>query len=276
MIRVLLASSLTTQSVTPRWANRAAFTTRLPEPVRYDWRRLIARRYAAERFDSASVAALPEPARRWLCHAIAPDTPLKYCVELDQHGEIKLGRWRPFRARQVLAPREGYIWAVTTGLFGLPIHGYDRLTHGTGDMHHRLLGRIPVISSSGPDHTRSAAARLVCETIWAPAAALPPEVTWEPVSHHQARMVTTFADHTYAVTITVAPTGALTRITLPRWASLGKQPYREHLFIADCHDEGTFDGYTVPTRVTAGYDDGTGRWPASAFIRQTIDAAAYH
>jgi hypothetical protein len=265
-----------TRSGTSHWANRATFRTRLPEAVRDDWRGLIARRDATERFDPAAVAALPEPARRWLCHAIAPGTPLKYCVELDQHGEIKLGRWRSFQAKQVLAPREGYIWAVTADLFGLPIHGYDRLTHGTGDMHHRLLGRIPVTSSSGPDHTRSAAARLVSETIWAPAAALPPEVTWEPVGQNEARLVTTFAAHAYAVTITVAPTGALTRITIPRWASLGKAPYREHLFVAECLDEGTFDGYTVPTRVTAGYDDGTGQWPESAFIRQTIDDATYH
>ncbi len=248
------------------------FTPRLPDTVRRDWKELVDERVAAERFDPLSVDHLPEPARRWLRHAIAPGTPLRYCVELGQHGEIKLGRWSKFRARQVLAPREGYIWAVTANLFGLPIHGYDRLTHETGDMHHRLLGRIPIVSSAGPDHTRSAAGRLVSETIWAPAAAL--DATWEPVGPHQARMVTTFSGHTYAVTITVTPTGALTRITVPRWASVGKKQFREHVFVADCHEEGTFDGYTVPTRVTAGYDDG--RWPASAFIRQTIDHAVYH
>jgi hypothetical protein len=258
-----------------RSGRRSTFTPRLPEAVRRDWQGLAAQRNATERFDPASVAALPEPARRWLTHAIAPGTPLRYRVELDQHGEIKLGSWRRFQARQILAPRDGYIWAVTTHVFGLPIHGYDRLTHGTGDMHHRLLGRIPVVSSSGPDHTRSAAARLVIETIWTPAAALAPEVTWEATGEDQTRMVTTFGGRTYAVTITVTPTGALEKVTIPRWASVDKEPYREHLFVAECHDEGTFDGYTVPVRVTAGYDDGADRWPESAFIRQTIDHASY-
>jgi hypothetical protein len=31
------------------------------------------------------------------------------------HGQIKLGRWRPFTARQVLTPPDGYIWAATAG-----------------------------------------------------------------------------------------------------------------------------------------------------------------
>lgn len=251
-----------------------AFTPRLPAGVSADWQALAAGRGATDRFDPASVAALPEPARRWLTHAIAPGTPLRYRVELDQHGEIKLGRWRPFRARQVLAPREGYVWAVTTHLLGLPIHGYDRLAHGAGDMDHRFLGRIPIVTSAGPDHTRSAAGRLVIEVIWTPAAALSPAVSWEPAGEDQARMVTTFDGHRYAVTFTVTPTGALAGVSVPRWASIGKEPYREHLFRADCHDEGTFDGYTVPTRVTAGYDDGD--WPESAFIRQSVDRATYH
>ena len=56
---------------------------------------------------------LPEPARRWLSHAIAPGTPLWGSVELTMHGQIKLGRWRPFTARQVLTPPDGYIWAAT-------------------------------------------------------------------------------------------------------------------------------------------------------------------
>ena len=88
----------------------------------------------AETFDPAAIMELPEPARRWLGHAIAPGTPLWSSVELTMHGQIKLGRWRPFTARQVLTPPDGYLWAARTRLAGLPVTGYDRLASGGGEM----------------------------------------------------------------------------------------------------------------------------------------------
>lgn len=77
------------------------------------------RRHAAPAaFDPAMVAGLPEPARRWLTHVIAPGTPLWRSVELSMVGQIRLGSWRPFTATQVLAPPKGYIWAANARLLG--------------------------------------------------------------------------------------------------------------------------------------------------------------
>lgn len=137
------------------------------------------------------------PAQRWLRHSIAPGTPLQQRVELRQHGQIRLRAWRRFEAVQALAPLEGYIWAVTTHLSGLPIHGYDRLTNGTGDICHRLLGRIPIVSSSGPDHTISAAGRLASETIWVPAVGLAPEVSWAAVDDRDVILRVPHGGRTY-------------------------------------------------------------------------------
>ena len=47
---------------------------------------------AAETFDPAATMGLPEPAQRWLSHAIAPGTPLWGSVELTMRGQIKLRR----------------------------------------------------------------------------------------------------------------------------------------------------------------------------------------
>jgi uncharacterized protein DUF6544 len=77
----------------------------------------------AETFDPAAIVGLPEPARRWLDHAIAPGTPLWSSVELTMHGQVKLGRWRSFTARQILTPPDGYIWAARTRLAGLAAWG---------------------------------------------------------------------------------------------------------------------------------------------------------
>jgi len=108
-----------------------------------------------ETFDPAMISGFPEPAHRWLRHAIAPGTPLWGSVELTMHGRIKLGRWRPFTARQVLSPPGGYTWAATARLAGLPVTGYDRLSSGAGEMRWRLLRLFPVLTAAGPDITRS-------------------------------------------------------------------------------------------------------------------------
>jgi hypothetical protein len=104
----------------------------------------------AETFGPAMTTGLPEPARRWLSHAIAPGTPLWERAELTMHGQIKLGRWRPFTGRQVLAPPGGYLWAATARVAGLPVSGYDRLGSGAGEMRWRLLRLIPVLTAEGP------------------------------------------------------------------------------------------------------------------------------
>ena len=77
--------------------------------------------------------SLPEPARRYLTHAIAAGTPLWQSVQVSMVGHIKLGAWRPFTATQVVAPSRGYIWAANAQLFGIPVIGYDRLSAGPRD-----------------------------------------------------------------------------------------------------------------------------------------------
>jgi hypothetical protein len=82
-------------------------------------------------FDPSTVADLPEPARRWLVHAITPGTPLWRSVTLTMRGKIRIGAWRSFTATQVIAPSEGYVWAATARIFALPVTGFDRLTGDT-------------------------------------------------------------------------------------------------------------------------------------------------
>jgi hypothetical protein len=147
-------------SVPPRAARR----------VRGAWAELCAPTLDPAAFDPAMVSDLPEPVRRYLMHAIAPRTPLWQSVEISMIGHIKIGKWRPFAASQVVAPGRGYIWAADARLFGVPVIGYDRLSGGTGEMRWRLLDLVPVVSTDGPDMTRSAAGRLASEIALIPTA----------------------------------------------------------------------------------------------------------
>src|SRR3954469_9555658 len=95
----------------------------LTDEVRADWAALAQPTEAPAAFDAAAAHGLPEPARRWVTHAIAAGTTLRTSVELRMHGEIRLGAWRPFSAVQRLTPADGFVWAATARLLGLPVKG---------------------------------------------------------------------------------------------------------------------------------------------------------
>ena len=56
------------------------------------------------RFSAAELEGLPEPVQRHLAQAITPGTALATSARLRMRGHIKVGRWLPFRARQILTP----------------------------------------------------------------------------------------------------------------------------------------------------------------------------
>ncbi len=115
-----------------------------------------------DRFDPAELDGLPEPVRRHLAQAIAPGTPLATAARLRMRGTIKVGRWLPFRARQVLSPLRGFVWTARAA--GL-IAGTDRYLEGTGAMEWKLAGLLTVASGEGADVSRSAAGRAGVEGV---------------------------------------------------------------------------------------------------------------
>ena len=80
------------------------------------WRALEGLR-GREPFSEEAVAHLPEPARRYLLHAIAPGTPVAPGMRLSMQGSIRLGgRWLPMRGRRQLHTpiSDNYISPSTT------------------------------------------------------------------------------------------------------------------------------------------------------------------
>ena len=85
-------------------------------------------------------------------------------------GQLRLGRWLPFQAEQVLAPHHGFYWAARVA--GL-ISGFDRYLDGQGELRWKLLGVVPVTQAEGPDVASSAVGRAAGEAMWLPTALLP-------------------------------------------------------------------------------------------------------
>jgi hypothetical protein len=90
-----------------------------------------------EVFTDAELNGLPEPARRHLAQAIAPQTPLALSARLRMRGHIRVGRWLPFQAREVLTPHQGFVWAARAAAI---IAGSDRYVDGAGAMTWKLAG----------------------------------------------------------------------------------------------------------------------------------------
>lgn len=248
----------------------------LTTEVTQDWAALGAPSGMPPAFTAAAVAHLPEPVRRWLLHAIADGTPLSRSVQVEMHGEIRIGRWAPFTAVQRSSVGDGFVWAATARPLGLPVVGFDRWTRGTGAMRWRLLGALPLVSAEGQDVTRSAAGRHAGELLVAlPTAALSPEVTWRPLDGDRAVADVRVGSGTHEVTVTVGPDGALTELVLQRWGPVGHGSFGAQPFGAVFDGELTHGGLTIPRRVTAGWHYGTDRWAEGQFIRWTVDRAVH-
>lgn len=229
---------------------------------------------AAGTFDPAMTTGLPEPAYRWLSHAIAPGTPLWSSVELTMHGRIKLGRWRPFTARQVLSPPSGYTWAATARLAGLPVTGYDRLSSGAGEMRWRLLRLIPVLTAAGPDITRSAYGRMAGEIALIPTAFR--HAAWTRGEQPDTAVATwRFGGDAESAELRVARSGRLAEVRVNRWGNPGGAPFGRYPFGVRFEAEARFGGVTIPSVFRAGWWWATERQQEGEFFRAEITGAVF-
>ncbi len=241
------------------------------------WQRLAASAAPHGSFDPDDVEDLPAPARRLLRHALPPGTPLASTVVLDMTGEIRLRRWMPFRARQVLAAGVGFLWAPRVGRPPLVFTGADTHVDGRGTLDFRLWGLVPVARESGPDTDRSADGRLAAETVaWLPHALVPAMgATWRAVDDTRATVSVPVGDRSVDVTVSVAPDGRLQTLSLERWGTPDGQPPGAYPFGGDFSDERAFDAVTIASAGRVGWWRGTPQQDDGVFFRYRIIRAQF-
>ncbi len=151
---------------------------------------------------------------------IVPGTPLARAVIVEMEGHIRLGRWLPFRAVQLHAPPDGYVWAARARLGPLRISGFDRFADDTGEMRWRLLGHVPVVNATGPDLDRSAAGRVALDAMLVPTAFLNPLVNWSDGPRlNSATAEWTVGARTLQTELRVGRDGELRSVVMPRWGT---------------------------------------------------------
>jgi hypothetical protein len=232
-------------------------------------------------FHADEFSDLPEAARRYLEYAIAPETAIASAVRLKMHGEIKLKSWIPFKAEQVICWEHGLIWSATAWMNSFfPIVGSDRIIDGIGAMQWKLLGLFPVMTASGSDITRSAIGRLQSESVCLPSVFCGDHVSWISTdsSHLDSSLHSSFVvqGERAELDFTIDQTGRLKTFKLPRWGNPDGAEFRYVDFGGILEEDGTFCGYTIPTRLRVGWYFGTERFESEGeFFRATIYDAIY-
>jgi hypothetical protein len=234
---------------------------------------------AGEGFNPAALADLPEIARRYFTHAIAPGTPLSTVVRLEMEGTFLLGDKKQYqtysmRARQVLAPPAEFVWIpqMKSGL--MEISGSDALVHGEAWTRFWINGLVPVVNQqTSPDLVRSALARSAMEAVWAPASLLPGNgASWTQTGPDTARL--TFSTGIEPVDVTIGATGRVLEIVTMRWSDANPEKrFRLQPFGGRVEAEATFGGFTIPSQLTVGNQFGTQDY--LPFFQARITAARY-
>lgn len=230
-------------------------------------------------FSPDLVADLPEPARRYLCHAIAPGTPLAPAVRLYMAGTLTPkpgGSPIALTADETLTPRRGFVWTAQARMFGLPVRVIDHYFEQDGGVQVNLLGLLPVpFPSNHEDVARSSRGRLIGEAVWCPTALVAPDVLWEAVDADRARYSITIDGEAIGVTVRVAPNGALCEVALERWGNVGVPSFQFLPYGFAVEEEGTFSGITIPTRLYGGWHHGTDQFDPSLAATFAIQAAQF-
>ena len=196
-------------------------------------------------FASGLTGSLPPPAQRYLGAVIAEGTPLAAAAQLEMRGRIKIGRWLPFRARQLLAPSLGTVWMATVA--GV-IRGSDRYVGGDGAMAWKLFGLVPVMRADGADVSRSAAERAAAESIWVPTAvAGDPTASWSAAGESAVDVAFSVEDHRVGLRHTIDADGRLQHSQIARWGDPDNTgAWAQHPFGVEAPDHRTFGGVTIP------------------------------
>lgn len=131
----------------------------------------------------------------------------------------------------------------------------------------KLFGIFPVMKASGSDVTRSARGRLEGELLhWLPSSLLLDSVHFEEVGGSVLRI--TREGSPTMVDVELDSQGRPRSTKFNRWGNPDGKGYREEIFCVHVEEERKFGGFTVPSRIRAG-------WADQDFFRAVIDQADY-
>ena len=227
-------------------------------------------------FRQASIDDLPDAARRYLTHAIDDGTERRGAVDLSLSGEILLGeaRWGELTGDHVIAPQAGYVWRVEIRQRKMRTRGAEILHHGKADARFWQQDFLPSGQEDG-DLTRSARGRLAVDRIFCPFALLPDaDVRWEEVDAERALAAFDVDGEDVEILFHVGADGSLISARSRVWGNVTDDRAYTHIpYGVEVLEERTFDGVTIPVRLSYTWWEGTDR--EVEFLRPIITGVTF-
>lgn len=226
-------------------------------------------------FDPAELQELPDAVQQYLRTAIEPGTPRARTALITMNGRLRIGRWLPFRAAEVLTPHRGFVWWARAARI---ISGSDRYVDRVGELDWRFLGSIRVMHASGLHVSRSATARAAAEAVWLPTTLLPRfGVEWAAPDddHIEARYA--IDDQPMHVRYELTEDGYIRSVVFDRWGDPdGTGSWGLWPFGGEFTSHASFHGVTIPDAGRLGWHYGTDRWDEGEFFRYRITGLSLH
>ncbi len=237
----------------------------------------------AGRFEPRQVAHLPEVARRYFRHAVAPGTPIYSTVEVEMEGSFLLGdrdKLQTYRmsARQALRPPNQFVWIPRLRSGAVTIGGSDALIGDQAWTRFWLQGLVPVADErTSPDLVRSARFRAaVMGALWLPTSLLSGQgVEWEQIGPDTAQVrLTRPGTEPVLFNLLLGPDGAVREVVGQRWSNANPdRQFRFQPFGGKVGAEASFQGVTVPVELAVGNHYGTASY--LPFFRARMTRARY-
>lgn len=229
-------------------------------------------------FTTEIIKELPQPVQRYFLHAIKPGTTLANSVKLKMNGSFRLSSdkpWLSMQAEQIISTLPGFVWKAKIGSGLIKFIGSDYWINNFGRMRFSIWGIIPVVNAHNQDITRSGIGRLVGEYFWLPSALLPQNgVTWQVIDDNTIEATMKVNSEPVTLTFVTDTKGKLLKISLPRWGDKTEDGSHSYIpFGGDILEEKTFDGFTVPSQVNAGWWFGTDKY--FDFFHANIERAEF-
>jgi hypothetical protein len=218
---------------------------------------------------------LPEPVQRWLRYSQVVGRERPTTVRLKQEGQFRLAEdrgWMPFEAEEYFTTDPpGYVWIVSMRMAPLlSVTGRDQYADGMASIQMRLLSLIPVANDSGPGLNQGALLRYLNETMWFPAAAVSPYITWEAIDASSARATMSYGGVTASAMFLFDEQGRLTNMTAERYDNAKD---RQEPWSTPIRAYGEFGGVRVPVEGEGVWTYDTGDF---SYIRLRVTEIEYN